>query len=142
MSQTPIPAALRGRVETDARHRCGYCLCSEELVGMEMLIDHIWPESRYGETTRLNLWLACNKCNEFKSNHTHAEDPESLRMVRLFNPRRQKWFKHFRWIEGGLKIEGLTPTGRATVEKLKMNRQLRVIARENWLRTGKHPPRD
>jgi len=62
--------------------------------------------------------------------------------VRLFNPRRPDWSKHFRWVDGGLKIEGLTPTGRATVVRLKLNRAVRVIARGNWLRTGKHPPRD
>jgi len=142
VSQTPIPADLRRRVEADARRRCGYCLCLVELVGMEMLVDHIRPESHGGKTVRSNLWLACNKCSEFKSDHTHAEDPETGRKVRLFNPRRPDWSKHFRWVDGGLKIEGLTPTGRATVVRLKLNRAVRVIARGNWLRTGKHPPRD
>jgi len=99
-------------------------------------------ESRGGKTTPANFWLACNKCNEFKSDLTHAEDPLTGRNVRLFNPRRQEWFEHFRWSEDGLKIEGLTPTGRATVAKLKLNRPLRVIARGNWLLTGKHPPRE
>ncbi len=109
---------------------------------MEMLVDHLLPESRGGRTVRSNLWLACNKCNEFKSDHTHSEDPDTGRIVRLFNPRRQKWTKHFRWIDEGRRIEGITPVGRATVAKLKLNRAVRVIARENWMRIGKHPPRD
>lgn len=109
---------------------------------MEMVIDHIRPDPRGGKTVLANLTLACNKCNEFRSNHMSAEDPETKRVVRLFNSRRQKWTDHFRWIEGGLKIEGLTPTGRATAAKLKFNRKLRVIARGNWLLTGKHPPPD
>ena len=142
MSQTPIPIAVRRQVEADARQQCGYCQCQLELMGMEMLVDHIWPESHGGRTIRANLWLACNKCNEFKSNHTHGEDPRTGRKVRLFNPRRQVWSQHFRWIDGGLTIEGLTPTGRATVAKLKLNREIRVVARRNWLLTGKHPPRE
>jgi 5-methylcytosine-specific restriction endonuclease McrA len=111
VSQAHIPIALRRQVEEDARQRCGYCLCQVNLVGMEMLIDHVKPGSRGGKTVRGNLWLACNKCNELKSDHTHAEDPLTGRRVRLFNPRRQIWSEHFRWIEGGLTIEGLRPTG-------------------------------
>jgi 5-methylcytosine-specific restriction endonuclease McrA len=61
-----IPDALRDRVSLQARYRCGYCLCSQELLGMPMSVDHIEPEAVGGATTEENLWLACRRCNEFK----------------------------------------------------------------------------
>ncbi|MBO0697161.1 MAG: HNH endonuclease [Zavarzinella sp.] len=107
-----------------------------------MTFEHLTPESRGGRTVRSNLWLACSQCNAFKSNLVRARDPESGRLVRLFNPRRQIWSAHFRWIESGLRIEGRTPTGRATVAALRLNREVRIMARRLWISAGWHPPSD
>jgi hypothetical protein len=60
--------------------------------------------------------------------------------VRLFDPRRQSWPEHFRWVAGGTLIEGVTPTGRATVATLQLNRSVLVSARRNWVDVGWHPP--
>ena len=60
--------------------------------------------------------------------------------VRLFDPRRQVWADHFRWSEAGDEIVGLTPTGRATVAVLQLNRPVRMIARRAWVSVGWHPP--
>jgi len=35
-----IPKPLRERIAVQARHRCGYCLTSEAIVGAPMEIDH------------------------------------------------------------------------------------------------------
>ena len=43
MSGTHIPKALRNAVAAQARHRCGYCLTSEAVVGSPMELDHIIP---------------------------------------------------------------------------------------------------
>jgi len=61
-------------------------------------------------------------------------------MVRLFNPRHDDWNAHFRWIEGGLRIDGKTDIGRTTVLALQLNLRIRVIARRAWISAGWHPP--
>lgn len=94
-----IPASVRERVADEARHRCGYCLRTEELMGMLMTLDHIIPEAAGGPSSEENLWLACRRCSEFKGTQTHALDPLTGRRVRLFDPRRQKWSEHFAWSE-------------------------------------------
>ena len=59
MSAKKIPIPLRRRVEQSAQYRCGYCLRTEEIMGMPMEMEHIIPEAAGGTTTEENLWLAC-----------------------------------------------------------------------------------
>ena len=112
------------------------------LTGVSLSIDHIVPVAAGGSTTRENLWLACRPCNEFKGTHTHAEDPETSEIVPLFNPRTQKWHTHFAWNDDKTRIIGLTPTGRATVTALQLNRSILVKARRRWVMAGWHPPQE
>ena len=58
----------------------------------------------------------------------------------LFNPRTQVWSEHFAWIDGGTRVRGLSPIGRATVTRLRMNRPAMVVARQRWAEGGYHPP--
>jgi len=141
VSQAYIPAALRRQVAREALYRCGYCLCSEAVLGEPMEFDHVIPLSREGRTTRQNLWLACSQCNDFKSDRVQARDPLTGKVVRLFNPRRDNWNDHFHWVDSGLRVEGTTPVGRATVSALKLNQAVRVTARRAWVAAGWHPPR-
>nr|WP_245927645.1 hypothetical protein [Aphanothece hegewaldii] len=65
--------------------------------------------------------------------------------VSLFNPRQEKWSSHFIWTADGLKIIGLTPVGRATVQRLDLNDEFHndgfiVKARRFWIKGGWHPP--
>jgi len=69
-----VSAALRERVSQQARYRCGYCLSSQELMGIPMTIEHIVPEALGGATVEENLWLSCIRCNLFKGAQTHAMD--------------------------------------------------------------------
>jgi len=142
MSQAHVPKALRRRVTEQAKHRCGYCLTSEYVVGMPMEIDHILPESLGGLTEEENLWLACSLCNDRKGGRIAALDPETGEIVRLFNPRFQVWSEHFNWNETSDRIIGLTPIGRATVIALNLNRPSLVRARQLWKIAGWHPPVD
>ncbi|HKB00827.1 MAG TPA: HNH endonuclease signature motif containing protein [Gemmataceae bacterium] len=142
MSRTYIPVELRERVRAVARYRCGYCLTAEEVVGTPMEVDHLVPETLGGPTEEDNLWLACTLCNDHKGNRISGADPLSGDVVRLFDPRHQVWTEHFRWTEVGDEIVGLTPTGRATVAVLQLNREIRVIARGLWVDAGWHPPRE
>ena len=52
----------------------------------------------------------------------------------------QRWTEHFAWIDGGVRIQGLTPTGRATVAALRLNNPYIVPARRLWVVAGWHPP--
>lgn len=134
-----IARALREAVIQRAQGLCEYCQTSQNIV-IEMEIDHIIPESSGGETTEHNLCLACISCNNAKSDAQTGLDLETQTEVPLFNPRTQSWQTHFRWATNGTQVLGLTPTGRATVDKLRMNRELVVKARERWVKAGWHPP--
>lgn len=107
-----------------------------------MEIDHIMPQSLGGLTEEDNLWLACSLCNDHKGNRIAALDLISGEVALLFNPRRQKWQDHFEWSSGGERIIGITPTGRATVLALALNRPSLVLARRLWSAVGWHPPKD
>ncbi|MEK7276987.1 MAG: HNH endonuclease signature motif containing protein [Chloroflexota bacterium] len=137
-----IPKPLREKVAEEARHRCGYCLAAESIVGTPMEIDHIIPQSLGGPPEEENLWLACSLCNDHKSDRIAALDPVTDEIVRLFDPRRQNWNEHFAWTPGGDQIVGLTPVGRATVIALNLNRPSLVSARHAWVSVGWHPPKD
>ena len=137
-----IPKSLRRRVTNQAKHRCGYCLTSEFVIGAPMEIDHLVPISLGGPTEENNLWLACSLCNEHKADRIAALDPQTGEAVRLFNPRRQSWADHFAWNNAADRIVGMTPTGRATVIALNLNRASLVSARQLWVRVGWHPPID
>jgi HNH endonuclease len=142
MSEAYISNALRQRVAAQARHRCGYCLTSEAIVGTPMEIDHIIPQSLGGPTEEENLWLACSLCNDHKSDRIAALDPLTGTIVRLFDPRHQIWREHFAWTTEGERLIGLTPTGRATIAILHLNRPSLVKARQAWVSVGWHPPTD
>ena len=66
-------------------------------------------------------------------------DPVTKKLVRLFNPRRMKWARHFRWY--GPFLVGRTPVGRATIGVLQMNHQERVQVRQALIAEGVFPPR-
>lgn len=108
-------------------------------------IDHIQPQSLGGSDQFENLALACRRCNERRSNLTAAIDPKTETEVSLFNPRLDFWMTHFVWSADSLKIVGLTPVGRATVNRLDMNDDNRTslfiqTSRRIWIRMGLHPP--
>ena len=142
MSRARIPKALRVKVTAQARHRCGYCLTSQEYSGAILEIEHLRPKKLGGTSVEENLWLACGWCNRYKSFQIGAVDPISRKRVALFNPRRQAWAKHFYWSEDGIHLFGKTACGRATVVALKLNNGFLVAARRRWVSAGWHPPKD
>ena len=72
-----VPVALGRRVRQQARHRCGYCLSSEALLGMPMEFDHLIPHAAGGITREENLWLSCRRCNAAKGSQIQAHEPDS-----------------------------------------------------------------
>jgi hypothetical protein len=136
-----ISAALRHEVTERARGRCEYCQTQQEIV-VSMEIDHIVPEAAGGETISENLCLACIGCNGFKLDFQSGIDPDTSQEAPLFNPRTQTWTDHFQWSDDGLRLIGLTTTGRATITRLQMNRDAVVNSRRRWVEVGWHPPHD
>ena len=136
MSELSWTALVR-LVHDRARQCCEYCQTSQVLTGQAMHVEHINPR---GGNNSDNLCLACPTCNLSKATATAAIDPETAETVPLFNPRIQDWREHFRWIDGGRRVQGLTLTGRATVERLHMNQDRVVVARALWVKINCHPP--
>ena len=119
-------AAIVRSVYERAHNRCEYCQTCRDTIGQTMHVEHIDPN---GGDDPENLCLACPTCNLSKSRAISALDPITGMIVPLFHPRRQQWQEHFRWIENALRVQGLTPTGRATEERLRMNQERLVVAR-------------
>jgi len=53
-----------------------------------------------------------------------AVDATRKKTFRLFNPRRDKWEKHFRWNYARTQVIGLTAIGRTTIMTLQLNHTL------------------
>ncbi len=135
-----MPLAVRRVIAARDENRCAYCQTSEENCGLAMHLDHIVPEVAGGATEEDNLCLVCFSCNVSKGARQSAVDPETGENVPLFHPVHQRWVEHFTWSESGTRIDGKTPTGRATVGALKMNNSTVVFARRRWVSSGWHPP--
>ncbi len=133
-----IPANLQRLVARRAGGRCEYCELSQEGQEARFHIDHVVPATRGGATIEENLALACVSCSLRKAAKQSALDPQTGREAALFNPRVDSWERHFGW--DGARVVGLTPTGRATVEALKMNRLLILAIRREEMLRGRHPP--
>ncbi len=134
-----ISRSLRSFVTHRAHGLCEYCHTSQKIV-IEMEVDHVVPVSAGGLTTEDNLCLACASCNNYKGAAQSAYDPETGEDAFLFNPRLQNWYEHFQWDAAGTQVIGITPVGRATIERLKINRKIAVEVRERWVKAGWHPP--
>ena len=127
-----IPAALRRQVRARARGLCEYCCCSALFATAAFHCEHICPREAGGEATLDNLAWACPWCNARKYTKTHALDPQTGRLVPLFHPRQDVWDDHFVLDLETFLIAGLTPTGRATIVRLGLNRRKQVRARAIW----------
>jgi hypothetical protein len=141
VTHTPS-AEVRSRVRAHAGERCGYCLSPQRLVLGWLEIEHIVPTALGGSDDESNLWLACRMCNNFKGTQTNARDPITGRRVSLFNPRGQRWSRHFVWSPDGTRILGKTRCGRATVVGLRLNNVVAAMVRSEWVHAGWHPPTD
>ncbi len=128
MSLSAIPKALRAAVAERDRGHCRYCRLRQLGQAAVFHVDHIVPRSRGGATTEDNLALQCPACSLRKSSKTAAVDPESGDVVALFHPLLQQWEEHFLVEQDGTCV-GLSPTGRATIDALRMNDPLPRTAR-------------
>jgi len=140
MPKERITVRLRREVVNRARELCEYCR-SQAAFGLQSFsVEHITPRHKGGKTILENLALSCQGCNGHKHTKTEGYDPVSKTIVSLYHPRQQSWSEHFAWSDDGCLIIGLTPTGRATVEELKLNRPSVVNLRRVLFNVGAHPP--
>ena len=133
-----VPEGLSRVVRSRAGGRCQYCLMHESLQGATFHLEHIIPRSKGGETSSLNLALACPGCNLHKADKTTAIDPATGEDAQLFHPIQQRWSENFRF--EGYQIEGLTAIGRATVVTLDLNHSRRQRIRQVEEAFGLYPP--
>ncbi|MBP6828819.1 MAG: HNH endonuclease [Saprospiraceae bacterium] len=131
---------LRKLVFERARGCCEYCLSQVKYAPDPFSIEHIMPRSKGGSDDPDNLAWACMGCNGIKYNDTSAIDPITMETVPLYNPRTQNWSEHFQWSSTLTHVFGRTAIGRATVEKLSLNRDGLVNLREVLAAIGEHPP--
>jgi hypothetical protein len=122
-----------------ASHRCEYCHAPGVVFNFPFEIEHIVPVSSGGEDAPANLALACRSCNLYKAARQTGIDPDTQQAVRLFHPREDRWQEHFQVDLDSGEIQGLTPTGRATVACLEMNSMAQLLARDQWMRLGLFP---
>jgi 5-methylcytosine-specific restriction endonuclease McrA len=130
-----LPAALARLVRERAGGSCEYCRLPQSSQEAAFHIDHIQPRSAGGPTVENNLALACVTCSLRKAARTHARDRVSKQRVPLFHPRRDRWADHFRWTRN-CRLVGRTPTGRATIAALGMNRPTVIAIRRALLKLG------
>jgi hypothetical protein len=132
-----MDAALVRLVWRRARHCCEYCRTPQQYDDASFEIDHIIARKHHGPTVAGNLALSCFHCNSCKGSDIGGRDPRTRKLTPLFNPRRHKWERHFRW-EGPTLI-GRTPVGRVTIDVLNINDPLRVELREGLREEGVFP---
>lgn len=125
-------------VRKRARYRCEYCRAPESVAGYAFHIEHIRPRNHGGNDNLSNYALSCMPCNRGKWDHLTGEDPQTNKQERLFHPRKDKWDEHFR-VAKHVHIEGKTPIGRTTVERLKMNEPRQLEARGYWRELELYP---
>jgi hypothetical protein len=140
MPESRSSAELREQVSVRALGCCEYCRSQARYATQAFSVEHILPRVQGGATSLDNLALACQGCNNHKYDKVVAPDPVSGQHVPLYHPRHDHWDTHFAWSDDFMLMIGLTPTGRATVDTLHLNRDGVVNLRRLLYAIGQHPP--
>jgi hypothetical protein len=130
---------LAQAVRQRAGDTCEYCQMPQAFYPtIPFPIDHIIARQHGGATILSNLALSCLHCNSHKGPNLTRIDPVSNRLTRLFNPRRHKWGRHFRW--RGVRLVGRTAIVRTTIIVLALNDPELVAVRAALRAEGVFPP--
>ena len=132
---------LAGEVRRCARDRCEYCRLPQLPFRRPFHIEHVVARQHGGQSDLDNLALACWTCNLKKGPNLSGIDPATSRVEALFNPRKEGWEEHFSPEIDLLKprsvtIRGLTPAGRATIQVLGLNDEMRQLIRYQFWTEG------
>lgn len=134
-----ISDELRAEISQRAGERCEYCLIHQDDAAFPHQVDHILSRKHGGSSTRDNLAYACIICNRYKGSDVASIEPQSGDVVRLFDPRRDRWAEHFRL--DGARIEPVTKVGATTVRLLRMNAPERILERDLLQSLRRYPRR-
>lgn len=139
MSIGYVSAELRRLVASRAAGLCEYCLVHEEDTFFAGEVDHVISRKHGGETQADNLAFACLFCNRNKGSDIASLIPGTAEVVRLYNPRQDRWSDHFRLDADGITIQPISAIGEATVRLLGLNQEDRLLEREALLEVGRYP---
>lgn len=134
-----ISSETRQAVSDRAAGKCEYCKSPESYSIATFSIEHILPKVKDGNDNFDNLAFSCQQCNNHKYTAVEHPDPVNGRVVPLFNPRIESWAQHFAWDVSCTKIVGMSGPGRATVDRLKLNRDGVVNLRRLLFEKNLHP---
>src|SRR5437660_9850112 len=132
--------ATEDLIRERAHHSCEYCLMPQEYDDLPFQFDHIIAKTHDGIDSPDNRAWSCVPCNLYKGTNLSGIDPRTKKVVRLFDPRRQNWTRHFRW--NGAVLAVTTQTGRATIRVLRINMPIRIALRQSLIDIGEFPPSD
>ncbi len=107
---------------------------AQEHSALRFHIEHVIAQQHGGTDDPENLALACPECNYQKGTNLSGVDPDTGKVTRLFDPRRDRWADHF--TRNAALVVGRTPVGRTTVWLLEMNTDDRFRLRELLVRLG------
>lgn len=127
--------ALREQVRQRAGNRCEYCRLRQQHDDSHPFhVEHINPRKHGGADELENLALACHQCNLHKGTNLTGRDPDTNEIIRLFDPRRDRWSEHFKFAAS--RIVGVTAIGRTTSWVMQMNSDDRVELRAILIELG------
>jgi len=101
-------------------------------------IDHVIARQHRGTDSIDNLAWTCMCCNSLKGPNLSSIDPATGNLAYLFNPRKNKWSRHF-VMQDGLIIP-LSARGGATLSLLNMNEYETVALRKKYFETNEFVP--
>ena len=135
-----IPLKIKKLILAASHGYCEYCWSPSEYTSAIYHFDHILPVVNGGKSFFLNLAYSCNACNSYKSDKIQYLDSVTQQICSLYHPRTDLWTDHFQWSPDFLRMEGISPTGRATIELLRVNRPQVMNLRLILKLIGLHPP--
>lgn len=132
-----ISSELRRAFAKRANFVCEYCLIAEEDSYFRHQIEHIISLKHAGSSESENLAFSCVHCNRNKGSDIASISATTQEIVRLFNPRTDRWQIHFR-LEGVI-IKSNSEIADVTISILQMNSDDRIAERLILQRTGRYP---
>ena len=132
-----ISAEIRRLVAKRAGQRCEYCLIHEDDTFLGCEVDHIISKKHGGGNEPENLAYACLFCNRHKGTDIGSIHPNTGKLTRFYNPRKDRWGKHSQLND--VIIEPLTGIGEVTVRLFVFNNSERLLEREALISIGAYP---
>lgn len=136
---TYVPVSLRRFVAARAGGVCEYCLIHDDDTFFGCQIEHVISEKHGGATREENLAHACPFCNSHKGTDIGSISARTGLLVRLYNPRIDRWGENFALSNDRVTIQALTEIGEVTVKLLQLNHPDRILERQELAKLGRYP---